>query len=93
VSARRVPPDERTLVWRSFDAFNRRDPDALLELYNEDCVWSLESFGGWPDDQEYRGHDGLRRRADDFLGAWGEFRITATGLWHLGGRVGSSAPT
>ena len=49
-----------------------------------DCRWSFRHFAGWPEDQEYRGHDGLVRLFDDFLGAWGEFEIVALAVWHLG---------
>ena len=44
----------------------------------------MDHFGGWPDDQEYRGYAGLRL-FHDFLWVWGEFRIVPTGLWDLGG--------
>jgi hypothetical protein len=84
VSAKRVPVTERTLVWRSFDAFNRRDPSSAVPLYTPSCRWSLDHFGGWPDDQAYDGPEGLLRLFDDFLSAWGEFEIVATGLWDLG---------
>ena len=45
----------------------------------------MDHFGGWPDDQEYRGYAGLHRLFHDFLWVWGEFRIVPTGLWDLGG--------
>jgi ketosteroid isomerase-like protein len=85
VSGRRVPVDKRTLVWRSYDAFNRRDPDAAVPLYVPTCRWIMDHFGGSPDDQEYRGHAGLHRLFADFLSVWGEFEILPTGLWDLGG--------
>jgi ketosteroid isomerase-like protein len=85
VSAQHVPVTERTLVWRSYDAFNRRDPEAALPLYTPGCRWSMRHFTGWPDDQEYHGHEGLKRLFADLLSAWGEFRIVPTALWHLGG--------
>jgi ketosteroid isomerase-like protein len=84
VSAQRVPVTERTLVWRSYDCFNRGDPEGLFPLHTEDCRWSFAHFGGWPDDQEYLGHAGLVRLCSDFLTAWGEFNLDAEELWHLG---------
>jgi ketosteroid isomerase-like protein len=85
VSARRFPVTQDTLVWRSYDCFNRRDPEGAVALYAPDCLWSFRHFSGWPDDPEYRGHDGLRKLFGDFLSAWGEFRITPVDLWKLGG--------
>ncbi|HEX4624911.1 MAG TPA: nuclear transport factor 2 family protein [Solirubrobacteraceae bacterium] len=80
----RVPVTERTLVRRSYDCFNRRDPEGAFPLYTKDCRWSFRHFSGWPDEQEYRGHAGLVRLFGDFLSAWGEFAIHPTGLWDLG---------
>jgi len=52
VAARRVPVEKRTLVWRSYDAFNRRDPDAAVPPYTPGCRWTMDHFGGWPDDRD-----------------------------------------
>jgi ketosteroid isomerase-like protein len=81
VKAQQVPVTERTLVWRSYECFNRRDAEAVKPLYTRDCRWSFRHFFGWPEDQEYRGHDGLVRLFDDFLSAWGELRIVPSALW------------
>jgi len=51
VRAQRVPVTERTLVRRSYDCFNRRDPEGAFPLYTEDCRWSFRHFSGWPDEQ------------------------------------------
>jgi ketosteroid isomerase-like protein len=84
VKAEQVPVTERTLVWRSYECFNRRAPEAVKPLYTRDCRWSFRHFFGWPENQEYRGHDGLVRLFDDFLSAWGEFEIVPLALWNLG---------
>jgi ketosteroid isomerase-like protein len=85
VRARRFPVTEDTLVWRSYDCFNRRDAEGAIALYTSDCRWSFRHFTGWPDDPEYPGHDGLRKLFADFLSVWGEFRITPEAIWGLGG--------
>jgi ketosteroid isomerase-like protein len=84
VTPQRIPVTERTLVWRSYDCFNRRDHESAFPLYTEDCRWGFAHFGGWPDQQEYLGHAGVQRLFGDFLSAWGEFELDAKGLWALG---------
>lgn len=84
--AHRIPVTEDTLVWRSYDAFNRRDPVGATALYAADCVWSFHHFAGWPDSPEYHGHDGLRALFEDFRSAWGEFQITPVAMWRSGMR-------
>lgn len=69
----RVTPDP--FIARYIDAFNRRDPDAIASLLNEDCVVDIVGVG------ENRGRamareDGLRQWAADPLpqrAQWGEF--------------------
>jgi hypothetical protein len=60
------------LYFRAVDAFNRRDWDACLKLFDEEV--ELESRlvameGG------YHGHAGLRRWWDDVLGAFPDYTI------------------
>lgn len=53
----------------SYDAFNRRDWEALVELYTEDCVWDISrvSFGAAGGfEPVYHGHEGLRRMFDNW---------------------------
>lgn len=86
MTAHRIPVTEDMLVWRSYEAFNRRDADAAIALYAADCVWSFHNFAGWPDEPQYQGHDGMRRLFNDFLSVWGEFRITPVAMWRTGMR-------
>ena len=62
------------LAERAFDAFDRRDWDAFVALMDDDI--EVESRlvaveGG------YRGHAGLRRWWDDFLGMFPDYAIEA----------------
>jgi ketosteroid isomerase-like protein len=81
VTARRFEVTDELLVSRSYAGFNERDPRVILPLYRPDCRWLFRHFAGWPEDQEYHGHDGLVRLFGDFLTAWGEFKIAPLGLW------------
>jgi hypothetical protein len=69
------------LAHQAYDAFNRRDWDALLALMDDEI--EVESRlvameGG------YRGHAGLRRWWDDFLGAFPDYTVEVEELRDLG---------
>jgi ketosteroid isomerase-like protein len=51
------------LLDRLYDAINRRDLDAILELCTEDSAWDLSEV--MPDQTLYRGHEGIRRYFDE----------------------------
>jgi ketosteroid isomerase-like protein len=58
-----------------FEAFARRDADAMVELMHEDVVFepvSTELAAREP----YTGHDGMRRYLADLARTWAEFRVT-----------------
>ena len=83
----------RELVERLFDAFNRRDEGAIIELCDEEmrfyAVTGQEVGRGDP----YTGPEGLREYLDDVASVWEELLITLrdieqNGDWLLvGGRV------
>ena len=47
-------------VLRVFDAFDRRDEDAMFAAYAPDVEWSLVNYSMWPDTPMYHGHEGIR---------------------------------
>jgi ketosteroid isomerase-like protein len=59
-------------VRRSYEALNRGEVEATLEVLEPDAVWrdSPELPGGG----EFRGREDLRRFLEDFLAEWREFR-------------------
>lgn len=63
------------LVRRMFDAFARRDLDAMVATMTEDIeflpVTANITTGGVP----YRGHDGIEQYLVDVAGVWPELRI------------------
>ena len=47
------------VVRRGWDAWIRGDMDALFETFHPAVEWDTTSFEGWPENDVYRGHDGV----------------------------------
>lgn len=89
------------LVYRAFDAFNRRDLDANLALMDDD-VESLPRAVAM--EGSYHGHEGTRRWWEDLLDVFPDFTVqvvevrdlgdvTLAALRVLGHGAGSDTPT
>ena len=37
------------LAHDSYDAFNRRDLETLLQLYDPECEWHMSHYPAWPE--------------------------------------------
>ena len=61
------------LTHESYEAFNRKDLEALLQLYHPRCVWDVSNYAGWPERQVYEGREGLAEFFDTWLGPWEDF--------------------
>ena len=62
------------LVTRWYEAWNRDDLDAGLELFHPEVEW--HTSGVFPDlDPVYRGHEGLAKVWRQTHDPWEEFRI------------------
>lgn len=88
--ARGVPesasPDSVAVVRATFDAFARRDLDALLALCDPGVVlrpFATMKLAGR--ESPYRGHDGLRRYLDDVGALWDELELTPRMFWETDG--------
>ncbi len=71
------------LLYRAYDAINRRDLDVFLALSDPDLEFTpllLELEGGGP----YRGHDGVRRWWEDLLGVFPDYGIEVDEIQDLG---------
>lgn len=68
--------DRAKLVERLFDAFNRRDLDALLGLCNEDVEFHAATADFADRGEPYRGRQGMRDYFDDVDRIWEELLIT-----------------
>jgi uncharacterized protein len=59
-----------------YDAWNRRDIDATLELVDPEIEWSFSGGAHFPGtDLVYHGHDGVREFWATFLEPWPELQI------------------
>jgi ketosteroid isomerase-like protein len=71
------------LLYRAQAAFNRRDIDAALALYDPDVEFiprTLELEGGDP----YRGHDGVRSWLENLFGVFPDFSTEIDEVRDLG---------
>jgi serine phosphatase RsbU (regulator of sigma subunit) len=72
-----APEDERGKVGRLYEAFNRRDAEAIAELCDHRLAFfpigTAEEIGR---DAPYTGPEGLREYLDDVERAWDELEIT-----------------
>jgi ketosteroid isomerase-like protein len=73
------------LASASYEAFNQRDLEALLKLYDSGCEWDMSNVAGWPEKRVYQGHEGLAAYFDAWLGPWEEFDNVITEAINLPG--------
>jgi ketosteroid isomerase-like protein len=73
--------DNVDLVYRGFDAFNRRDRDAALALMDDDVegIPRIAAIEG-----SYHGHEGMRRWWNNLLDAFPDFTIEVGEVRDLG---------
>jgi ketosteroid isomerase-like protein len=80
-----VPPTDVDVVRRGFEAMNARDLAALMELVAEDMVAEVPT--GFANADVYRGRDGFRLMAEQWLEPWSEFRAEPLGFIEEGDAV------
>jgi ketosteroid isomerase-like protein len=76
-----VSQENGELARQAYDAFNRRDFDALLAVMDADVhlIPQLAAVEG-----EYHGHEGIRRWQDSLLGAWPDYEAEVVEVRDLG---------
>jgi ketosteroid isomerase-like protein len=72
------------LVRRLFDAFERRDDGAMMELWHPRAEVELH-LG--PEIGHYRGRDGVRQAFATFLGRWDDYELQIEDMIEQDGRV------
>jgi ketosteroid isomerase-like protein len=75
------------IVREVFDAFTRRDSEALLALCDPEIVFTPPTGRLAGRDEPYRGHDGLRTYLADVARVWQELRSEPDEYIELGDRV------
>jgi ketosteroid isomerase-like protein len=78
--------DNVEIVRRTFAAFNAREVENLVRLFDPDC--ELVPFRAQLEGLVYRGHDGMRRFASDMEEDWDTYLIDATDFRTHDDRVG-----
>ena len=61
------------VVRRAWDAWIGGDMDALFETFHPAVEWDTTHFEGWPENDVYRGHDGVRRFFEEWLASWDRY--------------------
>jgi ketosteroid isomerase-like protein len=75
------------IVRNVFDAFSRRDADALLARCDPEIVFTPPTGRLAGRDEPYRGHDGLRTYLSDVARVWQELRSEPDEYIELDDRV------
>ena len=73
------------LAHDSYDAFNRKDLETLLQLYDPECEWHMSNFPVWPEKRIYRGREGLAEFFDNWLDPSEEFYVEIKQVTNLPG--------
>lgn len=74
------------MIRAAYDAWTRRDIDAVLELVHPTAE-VRPILGANFETDVYRGHDGIRRWMEDLHGEWESFQVTVTETVQRGDRV------
>ena len=78
---------EENLVRRAFDAFNRRDAEALLGCFHPDLEWRPAISPGGMEGRTYSGHDGLLEWLAEVSESWETFEVRGVSFRPVGETV------
>jgi ketosteroid isomerase-like protein len=80
--------DSIRLVQHAFDAFTRRDAEALIALMDTDVEFFPEGTSAAAHEgRSYHGHDGMRQYFEDIGRVWDELRVMPQRYREIGARV------
>ncbi len=65
-----VSPGNVEIVRRGWEAWAEGDLDTLFELFDPAAEWHTTNLLGWPEDDVYYGHEGIRRFFEEWLASW-----------------------
>jgi ketosteroid isomerase-like protein len=72
-----MSPQNVEIVRRAWDAWTRGDMHALFETFHPSVEWDTTHFEGRPENEVYRGHDGIRRFFEGWLASWDRYEAGA----------------
>jgi ketosteroid isomerase-like protein len=58
------------VVKRCWEAWIGGDLNALFENFDLAVEWDTTNYEGWPEDDVYHGHEGVRRFFEEWLASW-----------------------
>jgi ketosteroid isomerase-like protein len=82
-----VAEENIELVRRAFEAFSRRDLEALLELVHPDGEFVAPTGSIAGRGTPYRGHDGMRQYFEDVARIWEELEVIPHEFREVGNQV------
>ena len=83
-----VSQENVEIVRRGWEAWAEGDLDTLFELFDPAAEWHTTNLLGWPEDDVYYGHDGIRRFFEEWLSSWDHYEAGAEEYLDAGdGRV------
>jgi hypothetical protein len=82
-----VPPDYRSLLAQCRDAYNARDPDAFVAVWNADCEWHPFLTARVEGDPGYHGHNGIRAWFEDVDEMFSEMHVDLDQFREVKGRL------
>jgi ketosteroid isomerase-like protein len=75
------------IMRRVWDAYAKLDIETILSLTDPQAEFVTTHFAGWPEEEVYRGLDGVRRFFEQWLGVWETFDAGVDEFLDLGDRV------
>ena len=73
------------VVRRAWDCWIAGDMDQLFTFFHPEVVWSTTNFEGWPEDDVYQGHDGVRRFFEQWRASWDRYEAGIHEIVDAGG--------
>jgi ketosteroid isomerase-like protein len=82
-----VEPDYRKMLAQLRDAYNVRDADAFLELWNPNCEWHPFLTARVEGDPGYHGHNGMRAWFEDTDEMFSDMHVELDQIREVKGRL------
>ena len=65
------------VVRSAWDAWTQGDFDALFKTFDPTVEWTTTNYVGWPEDDVYSGHEGVRRFFEEWRDSWERYEAGA----------------
>ena len=82
-----MPADLREMLERGRDAYNARDAEAWVELWNGDCEWHPFLTARVEGDPGYHGHNGMRAWFEDVDEMFSDIHVDMEQFREVNGRL------